>query len=58
MDTNSRLAVEKVGTELVRRDEERVESGQEKFGVLEQIVGWVSVETSRIGGSGTSRCVS
>ncbi|KAF5388937.1 hypothetical protein D9757_005117 [Collybiopsis confluens] len=42
-DNPSREAVEEVGMLLVRRDEER----EQKFGVAEQIVGWISNEVGK-----------
>ncbi|TFY83754.1 hypothetical protein EWM64_g252 [Hericium alpestre] len=44
VDSSSREAVEAVGVELVRRDETR----EEKLGVTEQILGWISNEAGRI----------
>ncbi|KAI0060576.1 ARM repeat-containing protein [Artomyces pyxidatus] len=44
IDSASREAVEAVGVELVRKDESR----EEKLGVTEQIIGWISNEVGRI----------
>ncbi|THH11230.1 hypothetical protein EW146_g8121, partial [Bondarzewia mesenterica] len=54
VDSASREAVELVGIELVRGDEER----DNKFGVAEQIVGWISTEVGRICKSPSSRAPS
>ncbi|KAJ8518630.1 hypothetical protein ONZ45_g4322 [Pleurotus djamor] len=51
-DSTSRDAVEEVGMELVRRDEVRGTpqgpEDEEKMGVTEQILGWMSVEVNRL----------
>ncbi|EIN06629.1 ARM repeat-containing protein [Punctularia strigosozonata HHB-11173 SS5] len=57
VDSQSRDAVEAVGMELVRRDEARGVSSdpsETKFGVTEQIVGWLSNEVSRVIKRGSS----
>jgi hypothetical protein len=60
-DGPSREAVENVGMELVRRDELRgTEKGaidEQKMGVTEQILGWLSNEVSRLSKRGSARCV-
>lgn len=52
VDSESRAAVEEVGTALVRRDELRGtpqgEADESKFGVTEQVLGWMSQEVGRI----------
>ncbi|OJT01635.1 Translational activator GCN1 [Trametes pubescens] len=52
VDSESRSAVEEVGTALVRRDELRGtpqgEADESKFGVTEQVLGWMSQEVGRI----------
>jgi len=52
LDARSREAVEAVGMELIRRDEMRgLSEGmptETKFGVAEQIVGWLSNEVGRL----------
>lgn len=48
-DSGSRDAVEAVGIELVRRDEVRGRTeGEAKFGVTEQILGWLSNEVGEL----------
>ncbi len=42
-DDKSRTAVEDVGMELIRQDEQR----ESKLGVSEQIIGWLSNEVGR-----------
>ena len=60
-DAGSRDAVEAVGMELIRRDETRGLSGdvpvEAKFGVAEQIVGWLSNEVGRLAKRGSPRYV-
>lgn len=60
-DGLSRDAVEEVGMVLVRRDElrgtENGPSDEQKMGVTEQIVGWISNEVSRFAKRGSSRSV-
>ncbi|KAH9856756.1 ARM repeat-containing protein [Lenzites betulinus] len=52
VDSESREAVEEVGIALVRRDELRGtpqgEPNESKFGVSEQVLGWMSQEVGRI----------
>ncbi|KAI0366693.1 ARM repeat-containing protein [Pilatotrama ljubarskyi] len=52
VDSESREAVEEVGITLVRRDELRGtpqgEPDESKFGVTEQVLGWMSQEVGRI----------
>ncbi|KAH9925947.1 ARM repeat-containing protein [Epithele typhae] len=52
IDSESRETVESVGMAMVRRDELRGrpegEPEESKFGVLEQVLGWVSQEVGRI----------
>ncbi|KAI0628364.1 ARM repeat-containing protein [Trametes polyzona] len=52
VDSESREAVEEVGVALVRRDELRGtpqgEPNESKFGVTEQVLGWMSHEVGRI----------
>ncbi|TBU31959.1 ARM repeat-containing protein [Dichomitus squalens] len=52
VDADSREAVEAVGMALVRRDELRGtsqgEPNEQKFGVVEQVLGWMSQEVGRI----------
>ena len=52
IDAESREAVEEVGMAMVRRDELRGtpegESSESKFGVTEQVLGWMSQEVGRI----------
>ncbi len=59
VDSESRSAVEEVGTALVRRDELRGtpqgEADESKFGVTEQVLGWMSQEVGRI--AKRPRCV-
>ena len=52
-DTPSQDAVEEVGMALVRRDETR----ENKFGVTEQILGWLSNEVGQLVKRGTAKCV-
>ena len=48
-DSGSRDAVEAVGIELVRRDEALARTeGETKFGVTEQILGWLSNEVREL----------
>jgi hypothetical protein len=58
-DTTSREAVEAVGMELVRRDELRGTpegpADENKLGVTEQILGWLSTEVARLSKRGSSR---
>ncbi|KAK1228592.1 translational activator of GCN4 [Marasmius sp. AFHP31] len=57
-DSPSRLAVESVGMEMVRADELRgTEKGakdEQKMGVTEQILGWLSNEVSQLSNRGSS----
>ncbi|KAK0212097.1 armadillo-type protein [Desarmillaria ectypa] len=48
-DSTSKDAVETVGMEIVRRDELRgtTDSGEQKLGVTEQVLGWLSHEVAR-----------
>jgi len=59
MDSGSRDAVKAVGFELVRRDElqgtEAGEQNEVKFGVAEQILGWLSHEVGRLAKNGNSK---
>jgi len=56
VDTLSRDAVEAIGVELVKRDELRGESqAEDKLGITEQILGWLSNEVGRISKRGSSR---
>ena len=52
VDADSREAVEIVGMVLVRRDELRGtpqgETNESKFGVVEQVLGWMAQEVGRI----------
>ena len=52
VDAESREAVEAVGMALVRRDELRGtpqgEQDESKFGVVEQVLGWMAQEVGRI----------
>lgn len=52
IDAESRESVESVGVAMVRRDELRGtpegEQDESKFGVMEQILGWMSSEVGRI----------
>ena len=52
VDAQSREAVESVGMALVRRDELRGtsqgEQDESKFGVVEQVLGWMAQEVGRI----------
>jgi hypothetical protein len=52
--------VEEVGVELVRRDELRGDPegslAENKLGVTEQIVGWLSTEVRRVSKRGSPRC--
>lgn len=52
VDAESREAVEAVGVAMVRRDELRGtpqgEPNENKFGVAEQVFGWMSQEVGRI----------
>ncbi|KAI0710312.1 ARM repeat-containing protein [Cerioporus squamosus] len=52
VDAESRQGVEEVGVAMVRRDELRGtpqgEPGESKFGVAEQVLGWMSQEVGRI----------
>lgn len=52
VDAQSREAVEAVGVALVRRDQQRGtphgEPDETKFGVAEQVLGWMSQEVGRI----------
>ena len=61
LDAGSRDAVEAVGMELIRRDQARGLSGgvpvEAKFGVAEQIVGWLSNEVGRLAKRGSPRQV-
>ena len=50
-DKSSQDAVEEVGMAFVRRDETR----EDKFGVAEQIIGWLSNEVSQLVKRGTSK---
>lgn len=58
-DSPSREAVEAVGMELVRRDELRGTpegpADEPKLGVAEQVLGWLSIEVSRLAKRGSSR---
>ncbi|KAI0827665.1 ARM repeat-containing protein [Trametes gibbosa] len=58
IDSESRVAVEEVGIALVRRDELRGtpqgEPNETKFGVAEQVLGWMSQEVGRISKSSSS----
>jgi hypothetical protein len=48
-DSGSRNVVEAVGVELVHRDEVRGRTeGDAKFGVAEQILGWLSNEVGKL----------
>ena len=57
-DSGSQDAVEAVGIELVRRDEMRGsdagEQNEVKFGVAEQILGWLSHEVAKLAKNGNS----
>ncbi|KAF9266994.1 ARM repeat-containing protein [Marasmius fiardii PR-910] len=57
-DAPSRLAVEVVGMEMVRTDElrgvEKDEKDEQKTGVTEQILGWLSNEVSQLVNRGSS----
>ena len=59
LDARSREEVEAIGMELIRRDETRGVSGgvpgEAKFGVAEQIVGWLSNEVGRLAKRGSPR---
>jgi hypothetical protein len=59
LDARSREAVEAVGMELIRRDEMHDLTGcapvEAKFGVAEQIVGWLSNEVGRLAKRGSPR---
>lgn len=52
VDAESREAVEEVGIAIVRRDELRGtpqgEPNESKFGVAEQVLGWMSQEVGRM----------
>ena len=52
IDSESREAVEEVGMAMVRRDELRGtpqgEVDETRFGVTEQVLGWMSQEVGRI----------
>ena len=52
VDSESREAVETVGMALVKRDElrgtPRGEPNESKFGVVEQVLGWMAQEVGRI----------
>ena len=52
VDSESRDAVEAVGNALIKRDELRGtpqgEPGDTKFGVVEQVLGWMVQEVGRI----------
>lgn len=58
-DSGSREAVQDVGMEMVRRDELRgtPEGTQDenKMGIAEQIIGWLSVEVGRVSKQGAAR---
>ena len=54
VDAQSREAVENVGMELVRRDEE---GEGVKVGVTGQILGWLSVEVGRLAKRGSPKYV-
>lgn len=60
-DPLSRDAVEAVGMEMVRRDELRGTpegaEDEQKLGITEQILGWLSHEVARLS-KASSRCVS
>lgn len=62
VDTTSREAVEAVGIELVTRDELRGTIDgpvdENKLGVTEQVLGWLSHEVGKLAKRGSSRCVS
>jgi len=48
-DSGSRDAVEAIGIELVRKDEARARTeGEARFGVAEQILGWLSNEVAEL----------
>ena len=60
VDNPSRDAVEAVGMELAKRDELRgtlrgSDDDEEKFGVTEQVLGWMKNEVDRIARYGASR---
>ena len=50
-DSPSQDAVEEVGMALVRRDE----TSEERFGVVEQILGWLSNEVGQFVKRGTAK---
>jgi len=54
VDTASRAAVEDLGMRLIEIDESR--AANDKLGVMEQVVGWLANEASKVSKSGSFRC--